>query len=291
MSGRGKQRSKVSPIKAWLRRHPRLYDLSVRVRRAVGIRTPIAEVLHHFSLANGRRVRFIQIGASDGLHSDPIREFIVRDRWSGVLVEPLPDSFARLQANYCYLHHRGLVFVNAAIVAPGTEAPTFWTLSESFTAPLSEEGRLDLLQKSSFHREHVAGLLGPSADSSGLVVAMVVHSLTLPELIARYLNTTTFDLLVMDCEDYEASLIPTINWEQIRPKAVLYESHNLRDGAKQVKVTWAVHGYCVFGLGGDSIAIRRDFLREWRAQSAWAQRHLLPSADDADPEHTSEVVR
>lgn len=170
----------VSPIKAWLRRHPRLYDLSVRVRRVVGIRTPIAEVLHHFSLANGRRIRFIQIGASDGLHSDPIREFIVRDRWSGVLVEPLPDSFERLQANYRYLRHGGLVFVNAAIVASGAEAPVFWTLDEAFTESLSEEERLDLLQKSSFHREHVVGLLGPSADLSGIVVPLVVRTLTTP---------------------------------------------------------------------------------------------------------------
>lgn len=281
----------VSPIKAWLRRHPRLYDLSVRIRRAVGIRTPIAEVLHHFSLANGRRVHFVQIGASDGLHSDPVREFIVRDRWSGVLVEPLPDSFARLQANYRYLRSRNLVFVNAAVVAPGTETPTFWTLDKSFTSGLSEEECLDLLQKSSFHREHVLGLVGSFADS--VVVPMAVHTLTVPELIARYLNPRTFDLLIMDCEGYEASLIPTTNWGQIRPKAVLYESHNLRDGAKEVEATWTSYDYCAFNLGGDSIAISREFLKEWKAQSTWARTRLILPTGDADPvgSSASEAIR
>lgn len=281
----------VSPIKAWLRRHPRLYDLSVRLRRGVGIRTPIAEVLHHFSLAHGRRVRFIQIGASDGLHSDPIREFVVRDQWTGVLVEPLPDSFARLQANYRYLRSRNLVFVNAAVIAPGTEAPTFWTLAESFTAHLSEEERLDLLQKSSFHREHVLGLLGSSADASRIVVPIAVNSLTLPELIGRYLGETAFDLLVMDCEGYEASLIPATNWMQIRPKAVLYESHNLREGAYRVEATWTAYDYCVFGLGGDAIAISREFLTVWRAQSAWARQHLNTSAGEVGPARSLEAAR
>lgn len=227
MSRFDRRRCEVHPAKAWLRRHPRAYDLSVRLRRMVGVHTPISRVLHHFSLANGRRVRFVQIGASDGLHSDPIREFVVRDRWSGVLVEPLPGSFARLLANYRYLSQRDLVFVNAAIVVPGADTPTFWTFDESFTAALSEEERLDWIQKSSFHREHVAGLLGPTADSAGVIVPIAVNTLTLPDLIARYSSEVPLDLLIMDCEGYEATLIPATNWEQIRPKAVLYESHNL----------------------------------------------------------------
>jgi hypothetical protein len=89
-----------------LRKHPYLYDLGVRIRRVFGIRTSIYNVLNEFSRFHNRKIQFVQIGASDGLHSDPIREFVVRDAWSGVFMEPLPYSFARLKKNYNYLRIR-----------------------------------------------------------------------------------------------------------------------------------------------------------------------------------------
>jgi hypothetical protein len=49
-------------------------------------------MFNEFSLCNGRAVRFIQIGASDGLHSDPIREFVVRDH----------PNFCQRSINYYY---------------------------------------------------------------------------------------------------------------------------------------------------------------------------------------------
>src|SRR5262249_41430054 len=42
-------------------------------------------------------VAFLQIGAFDGRQGDPLYQFITRHHWRGVLVEPMPDAFAKLQ--------------------------------------------------------------------------------------------------------------------------------------------------------------------------------------------------
>ena len=56
---------------------------------------------------------FVQVGAMDGVANDPIHKFVIDKVWRGILIEPMPDMFARLQKNYegC----DGLTFVNCAV--------------------------------------------------------------------------------------------------------------------------------------------------------------------------------
>jgi len=49
----------------------------------------------------------LQIGACDGELADPIMRYMHQYEWSGLLVEPLPDLFARLQ--HTYRHTKGSV--------------------------------------------------------------------------------------------------------------------------------------------------------------------------------------
>src|SRR4029079_11847609 len=47
-----------------------------------------------------RRLKFVQIGASDGVRFDGLYGFVTRHPCSGIVVEPLPDVFERLRVNY-----------------------------------------------------------------------------------------------------------------------------------------------------------------------------------------------
>jgi FkbM family methyltransferase len=58
-------------------------------------------------------VNFLQIGAMDGVAFDPIRAFVTRFGWHGILVEPIPDLMERLKINYAA--NDGLVFAPIAI--------------------------------------------------------------------------------------------------------------------------------------------------------------------------------
>ena len=58
-------------------------------------------------------VRFVQLGSNDGLSGDPLHELVRERRWTGLLVEPIPALFERLQANYRDVD--GLQFLQCAV--------------------------------------------------------------------------------------------------------------------------------------------------------------------------------
>ncbi|MFT4708847.1 MAG: hypothetical protein ACI9PU_002699 [Ascidiaceihabitans sp.] len=45
-----------------------------------------------------QKVHYIQIGANDGQIADPLYPFLSQNKWSGVLIEPNPLYFKRVQA-------------------------------------------------------------------------------------------------------------------------------------------------------------------------------------------------
>jgi hypothetical protein len=59
---------------------------------------PVWTVLAAFAASrSGRAATFVQIGSNDGTTGDPLRTFTEANDWSGLLVEPVPYVFARLQ--------------------------------------------------------------------------------------------------------------------------------------------------------------------------------------------------
>lgn len=45
-------------------------------------------------------VKFVQVGAHDGVSGDPINQFVIADGWMGLVIEPVPHLFERLQQTY-----------------------------------------------------------------------------------------------------------------------------------------------------------------------------------------------
>jgi FkbM family methyltransferase len=45
-------------------------------------------------------VRFVQVGANDGVEVDPLRATVLRHGWRGLLIEPIPEAFERLRTAY-----------------------------------------------------------------------------------------------------------------------------------------------------------------------------------------------
>src|SRR3954463_14205307 len=77
---------------------------------------------------------FVQVGANDGVTDDPIRRYIQRYHWRGVLIEPLAKVFQQLCFNY--REEPQLIFENAAIAdADGTA--TFYVADDESRQNLS----------------------------------------------------------------------------------------------------------------------------------------------------------
>ena len=256
-------------IKDYLKTQPQLFDLALRLRPAMG---PSDKFFDTFSKSHNKDVSFIQIGANDGLRWDPVRKYIVRDKWRGIFVEPLPSVFEMLGKNYEHVNRGELFFVNAAIGSTDGESLSFWTFSDDFIKLLPLEKQMDCLRKSSFNKEHLLNFLNLSyggeqriTDSKKLpdyglsydeiLKEIKVPCMTLGQLVKQYWTGRKVNILIIDAEGHEAEIIPSIDFSILKPEAIFFESHNLGTATDAINEFLTRNGYNVEKMGGDSIAL------------------------------------
>jgi FkbM family methyltransferase len=242
-----------SVILNYAKTKPRLFDFLKSQRRSFNSGTdPIYSILSQFSKANGHKIFFVQIGANDGLRNDPIRELVIRYKWNGILIEPLPNVFDLLKENYKYLHNK-LRFINAAI-SNGSEDLTFYSFNNEFLSSLTTEEKLNYLRKSSFSREHVESVIERNNESLAILKEIRVPTITIESIYRQYCNNEKIDLLVIDAEGHEPTIIQSINFNILRPTVILFESHNLKENKLPLFEFLKQNDYMIKELGGDSIA-------------------------------------
>jgi FkbM family methyltransferase len=248
-------KSITSAVTSWLKRHPRLYDFVIGVikRNVLRERSAAYEMLNEFSRSRGGRVSFVQIGANDGLRGDPIREFIVRDPWTGVLIEPLAPVFELLKKNYAWLSgRRSLAFENAAISTSESTLSLF-TVANHVLDSLSLEAQLDLLRKSSLHREHLERFVRNPSD----VVQVTVPCITVESVVERHFGGNRIDLLSIDAEGHEAAILKSVDFAKTRISAIFCESCHLGDEKDTLLRHLELHGFALREAEGDAFAVRQ----------------------------------
>lgn len=236
-------------IKEYIKKKPRLYDALDRFR---AVEDSLGVWLQGLAEKKGDEVSFIQIGANDGLRWDPLRRFIVRFRWKGLLVEPIPKVFSMLVQNYAYLDRTALHFVNAAITGPGeNDGLQLWTCRDEFLDSLDLEKQLYYLRKSSTDRAHLARYL-PRREH--LMEQVNVPAITLDRLIDQHWRFGTIDLLMIDVEGHEPRVLSGINFLKTQPSAIVFESHNLGQHRTATFDLLCQNGYEIRETEGDAIA-------------------------------------
>lgn len=238
-------------------RQPQVIDRVRGLQRRLGSHTANYQVLNAFSRAKGGQVRFLQIGANDGLARDPVREFVVRDRWSGVLVEPSPASFSRLQSNYAYLQPHGLVFLQAAVGQDTEGELHFWVPREELRQQLGDYRYNKLSRKASFSREFVQGYLPKGCDADSALESLQVPILKLSSVAERYFPDEAPDLLVVDVEGHEESVFASADFQNFRPEMILYEHKHVGAAGDRIAQRLKAAGYDIEVLGTDAVARRR----------------------------------
>jgi len=241
----------VQFIKDYIKENPFIYDRLFKIKRSIGGKDPIYQVLDNYSRKLKHKVKFVQIGANDGLRNDPVREFIVRDQWSGILVEPVPYTFNELKSNYAGFKDRGLVFVNAAIGS--MNSMEFWTFKTAYLDKLAKEDRMDHLRKSSFSKEHVQKFVGNNEDFALIADSIAVTCLSFKQLIDKFWSGGSIDLLVIDAEGHEEVILKDMLDSDIKPLAIFYERHHLGNDST-LESQLLLNGYVITKLGGDAFA-------------------------------------
>ena len=192
---------------------------------------------------------FVQIGANDGRMQDPLYHLITTYGLAGVLVEPIPDLFEELRANYS--DQEQLRFENCAISDhDGTRELFRFRDAQSLhpaAAGIASFSRQELLR----YKRHLPG-------SQDRIESLMVPTFSLTSLFERH-EIDHLDLLQIDTEGYDWEIIQMMLKTPIRPCIVAYERINL-DNRDQDACRRALDaaGYVFADTGLDTVALRRS---------------------------------
>jgi FkbM family methyltransferase len=179
---------------------------------------------------------FLQVGANDGRTGDPIRDFVKRYHWRGILVEPLPDAFSRLTLNY--RDEQQLILENAAVAREDGTA-SIWTVADS-------NGLLATFDK--------AALLRRFRDSSR-IVRVPIRTVSMKTLVETH-HIDRVDLLQVDVEGFDYEVLQMVlDASSLRPRLIRYEHLHLSPAERRACVNFlAGYGYKLHRDDIDTIA-------------------------------------
>lgn len=208
-----------------------------------------AELDFLFDLARRQKNVFaLQVGANDGVSHDPIHHYITKYGWQGLLLEPLPDIFEKLQRNY--RSRDGITLRNAALadkdgamtfyrIKPGPEVPEFCQLLGSFS------------RDTILWHKHIF----PAIESH--IVEQSVEALSFDSLVEQH-GIGKIDVILIDTEGYDYEVLKQIDFRRFRPSLVICEKVHLSDDAKKASVELlGKAGYDVHTSVMSFIAVRK----------------------------------
>ena len=194
---------------------------------------------------NGERCSdftFVQIGANDGVSNDPIRRFVLKYGFRGVLVEPQPEVFARLQRNYTNVE--GLAFENAAIAKEDGQVALYRFRKDPDLPPWADG-------LASFSRET---LVGNFQNVQGQVEAISVPTVRFESLLRKH-NLQRVDLLQVDAEGFDFEIIKMIDFAAVKPTIIHFEQGLLSEEDRFKCFRYLnQHGYKVINNEANTVA-------------------------------------
>lgn len=192
-------------------------------------------------------LKFIQVGANDGRRFDPINSYVTRYAWQGVLVEPVPVNFHQLQQTYA--GNARLTLLQAAVdLQPGRR--TVYHLREDIPGPVPEWA----WGLASFDRHHLLQAVEALGWPEDVIAAANVPAITWPELWPK-LTGGPCDLLVIDTEGYDVTLLRAAGLPEHRPRMIHFEhTHVLPEERLAFYRELIALGYELASEAGDTTA-------------------------------------
>ena len=214
--------------------------------RASQLSLDLDMVLSHYRIEHSS-VRYLQVGAFDGVSNDPIYPLITRHALEGVVLEPQRDAFERLKANYaCFPQVR---LVNAAIAGYDGCADLFRVRSDSL-------GPEWLHQIASFDRKILMSSAHMVPGLESMIEIEQVRCVTF-ETLFKETEVDHVDLLQVDAEGFDAEILRLFDIPARKPAIIRFEHSHLSVSDHQTSIGLLVsQGYRVAATGSDTLAYR-----------------------------------
>ncbi len=190
---------------------------------------------------------FVQVGAHDGIMHDPLRKFILKNKWQGLMIEPQIEMLEKCKYNYKNIDN--LFFLNAAVHPSKNRLKLFKAknpIDYSHTGWASiNNNRFD---KTIY------------ADN---IIEEIVPAMDLMDAIESF-QMASVDILQIDTEGFDLFVIKMFNFKKFSPLIIQYETRHLSKEDKEVaNLILSNNKYFSFHLKNDSFAIRRDLIKPY----------------------------
>lgn len=200
---------------------------------------------------------FIEIGAGDGGSFDPLRQYILKYNWRGILIEPVKYLFKRLLTSYP--GNKDLIFENVAVSNKIetrnifrfkehlNNVPAFKKILDTGIPPWYEgygSFSMDSLRRN-YYWKHI-----PKPED--YVITEEVDCVTFKHLLKKH-NIKKIDLLQIDTEGQDYNILKSIDFDIIKPKIIKYEHKHLSSDDYIKSITLLKkNGYITFKDGHDT---------------------------------------
>ena len=194
----------------------------------------------------GPELSFVQIGAYDGVSTDPLRKYIERCGWSGVMLEPQPRPASQLRA--LYRDNPKIVIVEAALDSE-RRTRKLYTI-ESDAAPAWAGGM------ASFERNQILKNSYLIEGLEGMMRQHPVDCIVFDDIL-DYLPENRLDLLQIDAEGADGHILSLFPFDRFKPAIIQWEIKNMtRIQQEEALERVIAHGYRVCPSGGeDALAV------------------------------------
>jgi FkbM family methyltransferase len=208
------------------------------------------DVLCRYMFEVGPELTFVQIGAYDGVSTDPLRKYIERCGWSGVMLEPQPQPANQLRA--LYRDNPKIVILEAALDSE-RRTRNLYTI-ESGVVPKWAGGM------ASFDRTHILKQSYLIEGLEGMVRELRVNCVIFDDILG-YLPENRLDLLQIDVEGADGYILSLFPFDRFKPAIIHWEIKNMtRIQQEEALERVIAHGYQVSRSGGeDAVAELQPF--------------------------------
>lgn len=229
-------------MRSWLRRRR-----FARLQR----RLALPRLLDAFAAAHPAAV-FVEVGANDGEQHDHLRRHIVAGGWTGVMAEPVPYVFSRLQANYADLP--GVSLANVAVADRDGTLPFFHLRDagpqERAGLPAWYDG------VGSFDRAAILSHAPQMPDIAERIVELQVPAVRFATLCEAH-GIARPDLVVIDTEGHDWAIIRSIDLAAHGPRLLIYEHFHLcPEDRAACRAHVEAAGYETLEEGFDTLCLR-----------------------------------
>jgi FkbM family methyltransferase len=209
--------------------------------RSVGLNLDAAVQHQIESKSSETPFYFLQVGANDGITSDPITKIVRRFQLPGLLVEPMPVTFEKLKSNY--ENCKGLTFANVAVSE--TDGP----ISIFF-----EEGDRTTLASVVPDRN--------ALRSNSRTTSIEVRGLTIDSLLGEH-DITHVTLLQIDTEGFDYKVLKQARLKELGTNIVNMEFYCLSvEERLRAFDMFSSEGFAYYFDGMDLLAVRRDIFAD-----------------------------